>query len=104
MRPGVRRSTVAEWSVPPEILARPAGDELRHLERDECALLYDRYLRMLARQEAVCRRVLGRLAGAFLRAQGQRRLGFSCLGDYTRERLGLSARELQSVARVATQL
>jgi hypothetical protein len=97
-------SDTVEWSVPPEMLARPARDELRDLERDECALLLDRYLRMLGHQEALCRRVLGRLADAFLRGKGYHRLGFSRLGDCTRERLGLSARELQSAARVATKL
>jgi hypothetical protein len=95
---------VCTWSVPPEHLARPRRDELRHLEREECALLLDRYLRTLARQEAACRRVLGRLAGAFLRTKGHRRLAFARLGDYTRERLAISARELQSVARVASKL
>lgn len=75
------QADAAEWSVPREILARPPRGELRDLERDECALLLDRYLRVLGRQEALCRRVLGRLAGAFLRVKGHHRLGFSRLGD-----------------------
>ncbi len=90
--------------VPPELLARPSRDELRHLDHDAAALELDRYLRLLARQEAVYRRVLGRLAGTFLRAKGAHRLGFARLGDYTRERLDISAREMQSVARVAAKL
>ncbi|MBI3768651.1 MAG: HNH endonuclease [Deltaproteobacteria bacterium] len=93
----------AEWSVPPELLARPSREELRSLDRDAYALLFDRHLRVLARQEASCRRVLGRLAGAFLRTKGHHRLGFARLGDWTRERLGISARELQSIARVASK-
>jgi hypothetical protein len=86
------------------MLVRPWHDELRHLERGECALLFDGYLHRLARQEAVCRRVLGMLAAAFLQRQAHRRLGFVRLGDCTRERFGISARELQSMARVATKL
>src|SRR5437762_1963446 len=38
---------------------------------------------------------------AFLRWRGQHALGFARLGDFARERLGLSARELQALARVA---
>jgi len=104
VQPAFSGSDVSAWSVPPEHLARPGRDELRHLERGECAFLLDGYLRTLARQEAACRRVLGRLAGMFLRTKGHHRLAFSRLGDYTRERLAISARELQSVARVATKL
>jgi hypothetical protein len=48
-----------------------------------------------------CRWPAGR---AFLRRRGHQRLGFARLGDYTRERLGLGAREVQELARVATQL
>ena len=101
------RTIVADevaWSVPPEHLARPTRDVLRDLERRDCALLLDGYLRKLAHQEAACRRVLGRVAAMFLRLKGHHRLAFARLGDYTRERLGLSARELQSVARVAMKL
>jgi hypothetical protein len=45
--------------------------------------------------------VVGRLATAFLRRRGQQALGFARLDDYARERLGLSGRELQSLATVA---
>ena len=84
--------------VPPEHLEPPPGDQQRYVVRDECALLLDGYLRRLARQEACGRRVLGALAGAFLGQQGQHALGFARLGDFARERLGLSARELQTLA------
>src|SRR5438034_1351735 len=85
--------------VPPEHLEPPPGDQQRYVVRDECALLLDGYLRRLARQEACGRRVLGTLARAFLAQKGQDALGFARLGDFARERLGLSARELQSLAR-----
>jgi hypothetical protein len=48
--------------------------------------------------------VLGTLAAAFLRSRAQHALGFARLGDCTRERFGISARELQSLAHVATRL
>src|SRR5439155_1190009 len=64
----------------------------------------DGYLRRLARQEACGRRVLGTLARAFLAQKGQHALGFARLGDFARERLGLSARELQSLAHVSARL
>src|SRR5213592_1094470 len=88
--------------VPAEVLADTV--DRRHVDRDLCALQLDGYLRRLARQEAVCRRVLGRLARTFLAGHYHHRLGFARLGDYTRERLGLSARQVQDLARVAERL
>ena len=70
----------------------------RNLSRGECAVEIDDYLQRLARQEARCRRELGRFASAFLVQRAHQQLGFARLGDYTNERLGLSAREVQSVA------
>ena len=83
--------------VPADVLALEAG---RGLRAAECATLLDGWLRRLARQEARARRVLGRLARGFLRRHHHHDLGFARLRDYTRERLGLSARELQSLAHV----
>jgi hypothetical protein len=90
--------------VPAEILAPPMPHERRWLVRDECALVLDRLLRRLALQEARCRRVLGRIASVFLARRSHHRLGFARLGDYARERLGISARELQSVAHVVSSM
>src|SRR5216117_2928725 len=88
--------------VPAEVLA-DTGDR-RTVDRDLRARQLDGYLRRLARQEAVCRRVLGRLARTFLADRYHNRLGFARLGDWTRERLGLSARQVQDLARVAERL
>src|SRR2546422_10413143 len=88
--------------VPAEVLADTV--DRRHVDRDLRALQLDGFLRRLARQEAVCRRVLGRLARTFLAGRYHHRLGFARLGDYTRERLSLSAREVQELARVAERL
>src|SRR5882724_7504602 len=90
--------------VPPEILARPDRDELRRLDRADAALVVDGYLRRLASQEARARRIFGTLASASLRRRAHHVLGFVRVDDYARERLGLSGRELQSTARVATGL
>src|SRR5207248_6414268 len=88
--------------VPAEVLADTV--DRRYVDRDLCALQLDGYLLRLARQEAVCRRVLGRLARTFLAGRYHHRLGFARLSDYTRERLGLSARQVQDLARVAERL
>src|SRR5438876_599504 len=87
--------------VPADVLALEAG---RGLRAAECATLLDGWLRRLARQEARARRILGRLARGFLRRRHHHDLGFARLRDYTRERLGLSARELQSLAHVVEGL
>jgi hypothetical protein len=64
----------------------------------------DCWLRRLAAQDALCRTVLGAIARRFLRHRGHHELGFARLGDYARERLGISARELQSMATVSARL
>src|SRR6185436_13741741 len=64
----------------------------------------DAELFALARQEARGRLLLGRLARPFLRRRLYHELGFARLGDWTRERLGLSGREVQSLARVSERL
>ncbi|MGH7806381.1 MAG: hypothetical protein ACREQJ_18680, partial [Candidatus Binatia bacterium] len=54
--------------------------------------------------EAHARLRLGRAAARFLAIRGNDGLGFPRLGDFSRERLGISGRELQSFASVATRL
>src|SRR5262249_12326169 len=76
----------------------------RGFDHDDAALVLDGWLRRLAAQDSRCRAVLGRLAHAFLRRRGQHQLGFSRVDDYARERLGLSGRELQSLATVGLRL
>jgi len=89
--------------VPPELLVPPDAYGRGFCAHD-AALVLDGWLRRLAAQEARCRTVLGRLAHAFLRRRGHHDLGFGRLGDYSQERLGISARELQSVATVTARL
>jgi hypothetical protein len=85
-------------AVSAAVLEPPEG---RGFCRYEAALIVDGHLRQLARHEARGRLVLGRLASTFLRRRGQQALGFARLDDYARERLGLSGREVQSLATVA---
>jgi hypothetical protein len=54
----------------------------------------------LARSRAPLRRALARIAGRFVVTRASDRLGFARLGDWARERVGLSARQIQDLARV----
>jgi hypothetical protein len=81
-----------------------AHADVARAEAGVCGTRLDAHLLRLARQEALCRRVLGLVARAFLARRCHQRLGFARVGDYTRERLGLSAREVQELARVADRL
>jgi hypothetical protein len=91
-------------SVPSAVLEPPEAFASRGFDRHESALVLDRHLRRLAAQDARGRVVLGRLAAAFLRRRGRGALGFARLGDYARERLGMSGREMESLASVARHL
>lgn len=95
----VRHPMTAAEIVPEDVLAPPDA-HARGFHRHDAALLLDGWLRRLAGQEARCRAVLGGLARAFLRRRGQSRLGFARVEDYARERLGMSGRELHSLATV----
>jgi hypothetical protein len=58
----------------------------------------------LARSRGALRRVLAGLAEALVRRNGWERLGYVRIGDYARERLGLSGRSLRDLARVGRAL
>jgi hypothetical protein len=94
------RSRVVPHPGAPAAVTCASGRESADLERRRYARRVDEALGHLAHQEARCRRALGLLARALLRHQAHQHLGFVRLGDYTRERLGLSVREVQSVAQV----
>jgi hypothetical protein len=68
------------------------------------ARTYDRELRRLAHAEVHHRCTFGLLAHDLLKRKAYHDLGFARLGDYSRERLDCSARELQSMASVAMAL
>ncbi len=81
-----------------------ARDRLLQSERARFAASLDSELRLACRSEAAARRELGEAARAFVRRRAYRRIGFVRLSDYTRERLGVAARTLQSAAWLATRL
>ena len=64
----------------------------------------DGRLRELSAQRARLRPVLGTLAAAVLDRRAFEPLGFRCLGDWSRERLGVGARTLREWARVERAL
>jgi hypothetical protein len=64
----------------------------------------DALLRVECEMEAVNRRLLGDAARVLLRNHLYRRLGFVRLGDYARERLGVSARTVQAAAWLVKRL
>src|SRR5919106_1742827 len=73
-------------------------------ERRRLALRLDAELRSACGGESVTRAVIGTIAAALLRRHGHQRLGFARVGDYAKERLGISGRELESLAFVANRL
>src|SRR5262245_54035964 len=84
------------------IALKPAPDAA--LPSAVSAWSIDEELLRLAHLEASARVELGRAAARFLELGGYHPLGFSRLGDYARERLGISGREVQSFAFVALRL
>ena len=60
----------------------------------------DGRLRELVAERAQVRPVLGALAEPLLSGRGFEPLGFRCLGDWSRERLGVGARTVREWARV----
>jgi len=79
-------------------------DRALQSERARFAAKLDLELRLACRNEATMRRELGDAARAFVRRRAYRRIGFVRLSDYARERLGVSARTLESAAWLATRL
>ncbi len=74
---------------------------MRRVERSKLAVTIDHDLRAACRAEAAARREIGSLACALLRRRVYQRLGYARVGDYARERFGISARTLESAAAVA---
>ncbi|MEA2625549.1 MAG: hypothetical protein QOD06_1594 [Candidatus Binatota bacterium] len=70
----------------------------------DAVLFLDRALRALVRQESRCRHALGVLLELLRTKDGLDDLGFVRLGDYARERLGISGSEADALRRVAGRL
>ena len=94
--PGSRRVLLAAAaSASPSPIERAGPGRTDNVER-RCA--------GLARCGGPLRRALAALAGRFVAGKCWQRLGYARAGDYARERLGLSQRELYDLARVDAAL
>jgi hypothetical protein len=78
--------------------------ERKGLLRDEAALLLDGLLVRFARGRGALDVALGEGLAALSVGDRVLRLGFSCLGDYARERLGIAGSTAQKLARLAREL
>jgi hypothetical protein len=86
------------------LLDPPQPHELPHLRRDEAGLLLDGLLVRVARGRGALDVAVGEGLAALAGGDGALRLGYSGIGDYARERLGVKARTAQAMARLAREL
>ncbi len=86
------------------ILTPPPAHELAHILRDEAALLLDRLLVRVARGRGALDVAIGEGLAALAVGDRAMRLGYSGIGDYARERLGIATRTAQAMARLARDL
>jgi hypothetical protein len=87
------------WQLEP-----PAPCERASVLRSEAGLLVDRLLVRVARGRGALDVAIGEALAALSDGDRTLRLGFSGIGDYARDRLGLSARTAQAMARLAREL
>ncbi len=97
-------SALAALSAEAFLLEPPAPHEMRGVLRSEAATLLDRLLTRVARGRGALDVAIGE--GLASLAEGDRtlRLGYSGIGDYARERLGLAGRTAQAMAHLAREL
>src|SRR5512138_960155 len=72
--------------------------------RDEAALLVDRLLVRVARGAGALDVAIGEALAGLAEGDCVLRLGYSGLGDYACERLGIAGRTAQGMARLAREL
>jgi hypothetical protein len=87
------------WTLEP-----PPRDELAHVLRDEAATLVDRLLVRVARGRGALDVALGEGLAALEVGDRSLRLGYSSVGDYARERLGINGPTAKRMARLARDL
>lgn len=78
--------------------------ERKGILRDEAALLLDRLLVRVARGRGALDLAIGESLAALAVGDRTLRLGFTCLGDYSRERLGIAGSTAEKLARLARNL
>jgi hypothetical protein len=87
-----------------ERLEPPPRSELSALLRDECATLVDGLLVRVARGRGAIDVALGQGLAAIAVGDRLLRLGYSSLGDYARERLGIGESSARAMAKLAGAL
>src|SRR5262245_13378709 len=87
-----------------EPLRRADSRWRRVIERRALHVVREDAADAFVRSRGPLRRVLAALAERFVAARGFEPLGFARLGDWARERIGLSARQLQDLARTGALL
>ncbi len=86
-------------------LLRPVAPHERHgVLRNEAALLIDRLLVRVARGRGALDIAVGERLALLADGAGSLRLGYSGIGDYARERLGIAARTAQDLSRLSREL
>src|SRR5712691_1434826 len=85
-------------------LEPPMPHERKHLQRSEAALLVDGLLARVARGRGALDVALGEGLDELGATDRVLRLGYSSIGDYARERLGIAASTAQKMARLAREL
>ena len=86
------------------VLEPPPPHERKSVLRDEAAFLLDRLLTSVARGHGALEIAIGRGLSALAEGDNSLRLGFSSIGDYARERLGIAAGTAQKLARLSRAL
>lgn len=98
-------ATPPAWLVEEcRVLEPPPADERRHVLREEAALLLDRLLVRVARGHGAIDVAIGETLAALSVGDRILRLGYSSVGDYARERVGIAPRTAQARIRLARGL
>ena len=82
----------------------PFAHEVKSVLRDEAATLLDRLLTRVARSRGALDVAVGDRLAALAVGDRVLRLGYSGIGDYGRERLGMSGRTAQELTQLAREL
>jgi hypothetical protein len=90
----------APESTADRIAETPVLDDVRGLRHPDGLVALDRRLHALCRERGPLRAVLARIAWRLVIVRAWERIGYARLSDYAVERLGLSARWVQSLAQV----
>jgi len=104
-------STSPAMPAPPEALVRetwvlepPAPCERPHVERNDAGLLVDGLLARVARGRGALDVAVGEGLEALASGDRALQLGYSCIGDYARERLGIGETTARNMVNLAREL